>query len=199
MAMEVNFDELNPGTFFPFDEDAETPEAKKEGVTLRVLTQEKLDEIRRKTQKKLSKIAGSPPRHITYYEYKTGGEEEEFMLTWDYCIINWHGVTSKGQQIPCTTENKVKLMKGSPEFSGFILKCSTKLNQAMGLEEEELEKNLSTTQRDTFSMKGNVITAEHFMKLEKKKVSSQMSRLVKLAGLRLCGRIKKLLKHFGFA
>lgn len=138
MAMKINLDNLNPGTFFPFEED--NPE--EGGVTLRVLTAEKLEEIFKKTQIRKAEYKGSPPSRFVFSEYKKGGEEKEFELTWDYCILDWSGVVNAaGEEIPCNSQNKILLMKGSPKFSSFITNCVDKINEAAGIYEEELEKN----------------------------------------------------------
>lgn len=137
MAMKFNLDDLNPGTFFPFDE--EEPE---DGITLRVLNQEVLEKIDKVCRVRKSQIGGNPPSRFTYLDFKPGGEEKQFEMTWDYCIMEWKGVVDNdGKPIPCTTENKVKLMKGSQQFASFVTKCAAKLNEALGVQEETLEGN----------------------------------------------------------
>jgi len=137
MTFKINLEELNPGTFFSFDK--ENPD---EGITLRVLNHEALNEISKKTQIRRSEVKGDPPTRFDYMEYREGGQEKEFALTWDYCIIDWKGVVDQnGNEIPCTSENKVKLMSGSVSFSDFVVKCTRKLNEASINQEKVREGN----------------------------------------------------------
>ena len=138
MAMKINLEEMNPATIFYFDEED------KDGghVALRTLNGEKLEEINKRCRVRKVEVRGTPPTRFETLDFKPGGEEKEFEMTWDYCIVDWKGVVNhEGKEIPCNPENKVKLMKGSPRFSSFITKCARKLNTALDQYEEDLEKN----------------------------------------------------------
>ena len=142
MAMQIDTGNPNPGVTFYFDEND------KEGghIIVRVLNAEKLQEITNRCRQKRVEVKGSPPTRFEYLDYKKGGEDKEFELTWDYCIIDWSQVIDKNKkEIPCTSENKVHLMKQSPQVSGFVMDCVAKVNAAMRLKEEDLEGNLPST------------------------------------------------------
>jgi hypothetical protein len=142
--MQIDLDNMNPGTFFPFDEEDE--EKKKEGVLLRVLTAGILEEITNKCRIKKIEVRGNPAARFEVLEFKKGGEEKEFELTWDYCIMEWSGVIDKlEKEIPCTPENKVALMKDSIQFSTFINEAIRKINVQHKAHEEDLETNLGST------------------------------------------------------
>lgn len=109
--------ELNPGTWFELDGGGQ--------ICVRICAGEDLRAIRRKTVKKR-------------VEYKNGGrfivedtnEDLENELLWDFCIVDWKNLfDAKGNEIPCTTENKVRLMGKSIQFSKFIRDCIDKLTE----------------------------------------------------------------------
>jgi hypothetical protein len=135
--MQVDMKDLNPGVFFPFDEDNE-----KDGITLRVMNTKELERIFLRTQVKKVEVKGNPPSRFTYSEYKKDGEEKEFEMTWDYCIMDWKGVIgADGKEIPCTSTNKVALMSQSHKFSSFVTSCAKKINEESKVYTEELEGN----------------------------------------------------------
>jgi len=136
--MKFSMKDLNPGTWFYFDDS--DPESGK--ICIRVLTSRKLAEIRDKTIK-------------TSYEYKHGQRFENQKpnhglrdeIIWDYCIVNWKDlVNDDDEPIECTTENKLMLMNDHIGFSLFVEGCLDKLNQEAEVLSEYREKNLSSTQ-----------------------------------------------------
>ena len=146
MTMQIDLDNMNPGTFFPFDENPVGEEEKKEGVLLRILTAGKLEEITNRCRTKKIEVKGSPPARFEVFDFKKGGEEKEFELTWDYCIMDWVGVIDKDdKEIPCTPENKILLMKDSIRFSTFINEGIKKINAQFKVYEEDKEINLEDT------------------------------------------------------
>lgn len=62
---------------------------------------------------------------------------------WDRTITDWHFMTPKGEKIPCTAENKGKLMSGSDEFRQWIDECVKGLQPAREERKKELGKNSS--------------------------------------------------------
>ena len=135
--MKLNLKDLNPGTWFKFDE--EDPESG--SICLRVLNAGKLAEIRDETI-------------TTEVEYKSGQRfEYQSMdnsardgIIWDYCIVDWKDLIDDDETpIECTTENKIKLMNGHVGFSMWVEKCLEKLNELNEIHTEYLEKNLSST------------------------------------------------------
>ena len=132
--MRLNLDDLNPGTFFPFDEfDNDSG-----GVTIRLANGEKMEEINKKTTKKKAEYR----RHVRH-EYVVEDEKKRSELLWDYVIIDWKGLIEdkNGVEIPCTTENKIRIMRGSVKFSNFVSLCIEALTTETESIEEGLEKN----------------------------------------------------------
>ena len=132
--MKLNLDDLNPGTFFPFDEFDDDSG----GITIRLANGAKMDEINKKCSKKKTEYR----RHVRH-EYVIEDEKKRSDMLWDYVIMEWNGVTNEktGEEIPCTTENKIMLMRGSVKFSNFVGSCIEKLTEEMEAFEEDLEKN----------------------------------------------------------
>jgi len=128
--MKFDLDNLNPGTFFEFEDDDG-------GVTIRLANSDAMREIDKATvKKKISFHRGQR------YEVDVVDEALRSNMIWDYIIIDWENVTdSNGVDIPCTFENKAKLMRESVKFSSFIASCVEQLTDNMSLYEEELEKN----------------------------------------------------------
>jgi len=130
--MNFNMDDLNPSTRCFFNE--EKPE---EGyVDLRILNQEAHEAINEKVVKKRFDFHN----HVRH-EVKDVNSKMRDELNWDYCITEWDIKDANGQQIPCTIQNKAKLMRGSMEFNIFVSKKIEALNNALLQRAEELEKN----------------------------------------------------------
>ena len=133
--MKLNLENLNPGVFFPFDED---DEESKDGVTIRLANGDILDQINKKCTKKKVEF-----RRGQRYEVIEEDEDRRSTLLWDYVILDWKGLQDDktGEDIPCTKENKVRLMKGSVKFASFVGNIVEKLTEDTDLYNEELEKN----------------------------------------------------------
>jgi len=72
--------------------------------------------------------------------------EMETRLIWDYCIVDWKNVQLDGEDVPCTTENKVKLMKQCLDFAKFVTTCIDELAETnKALEEARLKNSESTS------------------------------------------------------
>ena len=135
--MKLNLKDLNPGTWFKFDE--EDPESG--SICLRVLNAGKLAEIRDKTIKTQVEYRGT-----NRFEYQSMDNAARDRIIWDYCIVDWEGlIDDEEKPIECTTENKISLMNGHVGFSVFIESCLEKLNKLNEIHAEYLEKNLSST------------------------------------------------------
>jgi hypothetical protein len=77
---------------------------------------------------------------IAFYPDLTPEENiKEREETWDYLIQDWVGFADKktGRDIPCTKENKTKLMK-IPVFDRYIARCLQLLSES-GVEEAAKE------------------------------------------------------------
>ena len=140
--MKIDLENPNPGVTFYFN-----GKDKGEGyITLRVLSNEKLEEITNRCRIKRVEVKGNPPTRFEYLDFKTGGEAKEFELTWDYCIADWSQVIdAKDKEIPCTPENKVTLMRSAPKFSSYVLKCIREMSIEKEVHEKELEGNSPST------------------------------------------------------
>lgn len=127
--------ELNPGT--PFEMEGGGV------VYLRVCAGDDLRDIRKKSVKKLKeykKIDGNLQR-LTYEETD---EDLQSQLVWDFCIVKWENLfadEAKTVPIPCTTENKLKLMGRSLVFSKFVGESLQTLRGELEVEEGVTEKN----------------------------------------------------------
>lgn len=130
--MRFDLDDLNPGKKFYLDDD----DQEQGYVCVRVLSPSERNRIARETRREVVKMKrGKPYTTVEIDEDKNG------VMIWDYCISDWLIYDSKNKPIPCTAENKVKLMEGSPRFaklvSGF-LEIAAELDAT---EAEETEKN----------------------------------------------------------
>lgn len=110
-------------------------------VCLRLCSMERMKEIRKATTKKridFKKVDGTPAR----FEYDDVDDDKASLMLWDYCITNWEGIVdSKGNDLPCTAENKFALMHKLRVFQSFVTDGIAKLNAAEEERQEALEKN----------------------------------------------------------
>ncbi len=110
-------------------------------VQLRTLTADILKAIRKQTVKKkvdFKRIDGSPAR----LEYEEINEDLQNELFWEQIIIAWENIfDGKGNEIPCTKENKILLMTRSVKFARFISDSLKTLAEDEQREMEASEKN----------------------------------------------------------
>ncbi len=132
--MKFNLKDLNPGTWFYFD-DSKPDDGK---ISIRVLNSKRLAEIRTGTVK-------------TEVEYRSGNRHEFQVIDhakrdemiWDYCIVDWEKLTDdEDNPIECNTANKIELMNNHIGFSTFVESCLTRLNNDAVTYAEYSEKNL---------------------------------------------------------
>jgi len=127
--------ELNPGVPFTMEGGGI--------IYLRVCAGDDLREIRKKSVKKnkeYKRVDGNLQR-LTYEEVD---EDLQSQLIWDFCIVNWENLFSdaeKTKPIPCTSENKQKLMGKSLVFSKFVGESLQTLRGEEEVKAEEVEKN----------------------------------------------------------
>ena len=136
--MRFNLEDLNPPTWFDHAEDEEAR------ICLRLASGEDMQKVRKQTEKKR-------------VEYKRGerfqvvetDDEKASELTWQLCIVDWEGLyDNEDNPIPCTDENKVKLMIQSPVFSKWVVECLEVLNENHQQTQASAEKNLSSSQSE---------------------------------------------------
>lgn len=129
-----NLDELNDGAWFDFD-DAE--------IKLRAPNNDFLSSVSKECvrEKKLYKKKNRVGDLQLMKETETDDDKLKAMI-WDYTIMEWKNIkTQNGEDIPCTKENKVKLMGGSPKFYHFVDSAVDQLSSDQSKEAEDLEKN----------------------------------------------------------
>lgn len=131
--MQIDIDNLNPGTFFEWNDNSEG------GITLKLCTGEDLKRIRRETEKNQPAIFRRGQRYEL--DPKVDAEKREQMI-WDHSIVNWEGLKdANGNDVVCNLENKIKLMNGSIQFASFVGECLDILTNDMLDKQEEIEKN----------------------------------------------------------
>ncbi len=96
-------------------------------VCLRIADVDVIERIQGQTRKKVSEFAYNPKTRamdrVQYYDQTPTQEKKERELIWDHAIQDWKGILDKeGNEIPCTTENKLRLM-AIPQFARFVGRC----------------------------------------------------------------------------
>lgn len=112
-------------------------------VKIRLADSEQMERIHAQTRKKIYEYVHNPKtrsmERVSSIEQTPEQEKKERELIWDYAIEDWEGILdTKGQPIPCTPENKMKLMN-VPIFARFISRCLQLLSEKT--DKAELEKN----------------------------------------------------------
>ena len=127
--MKFNLNDLNPPAWFEHDSGAR--------ICLRVASAKDLDDIRKKTTTRKREF-----RRGQRFEYEEVNEQKQSELTWQFCIVDWHGLFDHDdKQIECSDENKVLLMQNSPVFSNWVIECLELLNEDNVERVESAEKN----------------------------------------------------------
>jgi len=110
-------------------------------IQLRTLSIEILTDIRKQCIKKVieyKRVDGKAER----FEVEKENTDLSNELFWDYCIVAWEKfIDGKGNEIPCTKENKILLMMRSQKFVRFVSDCLKKLTEDEEARIEGLEKN----------------------------------------------------------
>jgi len=131
--MKFDLENLNPATRFYFDED----DPNGGWIELRPCNGEALADIRKKTE--VQKAEYRRGQRIQYVEADEDAQQSEI---WSYSIVDWGDIVSgDGEQIECTNENKNLLMRGSVLFASKITGFLKQLNENLGLQAEDSEKN----------------------------------------------------------
>jgi hypothetical protein len=133
MATKFNLKDLNPGTWFDFNED----DPKSGRICLRVLNEEAKENIRKTTVKRVETFKKGQ-RFIDY----DVNEKLNSEMTWDYVIVSWERLEDNDDQpIECTVENKSKLMRESIDFARFVGECLEKLSEMTEQRKADAAKN----------------------------------------------------------
>lgn len=114
-------------------------------VRLRIAGADAIDGIRSQTRKTVKEFVLNPKtramERVEYEDQTPEQKKKEGELIWDHAIQEWEGILDKdGNEIPCTTENKVKLMN-IPQFARFVGRCLQIITGANAGAAEEGIKN----------------------------------------------------------
>jgi hypothetical protein len=116
---------------------------KKEWVELRNIPTAQLRKMRKETVRQ--EIEYHRPDNSSEkpfrYEVDKVDDDKLFDAMWDYQIVNWRIVDLDGNEIPCTTENKLLMVGNSKEFADWIVKCLNQLAIDEIKKKEKSEKN----------------------------------------------------------
>lgn len=130
--MKFDFSNLNPGTWFDFDNDKDGGK-----VCLKILSAEDSQKVRDQCIKKENIY-----RDGKQYINENLNEKLFVEMVWDICIVGWENIfDAENKPIPCTKEFKLVLMNKSVKFAEFV---TGKLNLLRELKEgqsKEEEKN----------------------------------------------------------
>jgi len=133
-----DLENLNPSVRFYWEEDGEW-------VDFRLLPPEKAEEFRQavgiKQKAEYRKVSKGPAQRFEYFDVTEQKLKAFSELQIDYQIADWHLIDPKNNKIPCTKENKVKLVNGSPVFSSWMERCLAQMEQDAEMIKEEEEKN----------------------------------------------------------
>jgi len=96
-------------------------------VCLRISDPESIEKIQSQTRKKVAEFVYNPKTRamdrVIYFDQTPAQEQKERELIWNFAITDWKDLLDmKGVSIPCTLENKMKLMN-VPQFARFIGRC----------------------------------------------------------------------------
>jgi len=110
-------------------------------VQLRTLSYDALKKITKQCTKKkvdFKKVEGTPGR----FEYIETDDDLQNELFWDHCIVAWENLfDAKGNEIPCTRENKVLLMVRVEKFAKFVADSLATMGEIEAKQAEVAEKN----------------------------------------------------------
>ena len=153
-TMKFDLNQSSKGEWFPFfgsevkpDGSVQylDPEKNAGKVCLRICDTEALESIQAQTRTKKSEFVRNPVERkmerVTYFDQTPEQMKKEQELIWDHAIIAWENLLDKeGKPIPCTLENKLKLMN-HPQFARFMGRCMEIMTGAAAEAEKVKEKN----------------------------------------------------------
>jgi hypothetical protein len=114
-------------------------------VCLRIADPETIENIQSQTRKAMVEFVLNPKQRamerVKFYDQTPAQEKLERRMIWDHAIKAWEGILDKdGDEIPCTIENKLKLMN-IPVFARFVGRCLQLITGANAQQEEAVGKN----------------------------------------------------------
>lgn len=114
-------------------------------VCLRIADADTLTQIHAQTRKRKSEFVLNPQtrkmERVNYFDQSADQEEKEREMIWDHAIVDWENILdANGAPIPCTLENKLKLLS-IPVFARFIGRCLQLLGEQNAEKQADAEKN----------------------------------------------------------
>lgn len=121
------------------------PEDGAGSVCLRIVDPETIENIHSQTRKRVKEFVHNPKtramERVEYDEQTPAQKKKENEMVWDHAIQDWKGILDKdGNEIPCTLENKLKLMNVS-QFARFVGRCMQIISGSNDRAAEEKVKN----------------------------------------------------------
>lgn len=134
--MKINLKDMNPGVFFVWPGE---PEDSKKGITLRPLSGSISKNINKQSLIS-SKIKFT--KQGQQYKDEVYNEARREQLIADYCVVSWTGLTGEDDKpIPCTAENKNKIMNENPLLMEFVFDKINSITDYEAEKEEAESKN----------------------------------------------------------
>lgn len=133
--MPFNMQDLNPVHKFYYTDSED------EWIELRQTPDAKTQEFRKELgikQKRMREFdKGGKPVYVDTVNFDEDKLTKLSEMINDYSIFNWRLVTDAGEEIPCTSENKKKMLTECPPFANWYEKClKTLKDEQEGLGEE---------------------------------------------------------------
>lgn len=138
--MPWDLQDLNPATRFYWGD------ANEEWVELRIASDEDLRSFRKQLgiREKVEYPVNPATRKVDRVEYLDMNEDKQLAfseLINDFAIAGWKLLDRGGKEIPCTIENKNRMMSGSPLFSRWISDCLSRMRADLEAQLEAERKN----------------------------------------------------------
>lgn len=134
----IDMDNLYPSVWFG--------DAPGKRVCLRLCSPEEIENMREEcTATKKEAVVNPLSRKMEFADSSSFDEGKFKQLLEQHSIVDWDLTDVKGQAIPCTDENKNKLMGFLP-FAKFINECLKELAEQIGTQKEEELKNFESSQ-----------------------------------------------------
>jgi hypothetical protein len=155
--MSFDIDKIGTGEWFPFMDSKINENGEVEWLPVDLESDEKIcfkqlspDRYREIHEKYKGKKTNVPVQNVQsrameivpQYEQTPAQEKAERMEFWDEQIVDWNIKTPSGDAIPCTAENKYKLITGEPRFLRYANKCLQLMISGKDEEVKKQEKNL---------------------------------------------------------
>ena len=136
--MPFDLDNLNPSAKF-FWQDGE-----EEWVELRLAAEADNEAMRKQSgikQKVEYRNEKGQMHRIEFVDADEHKVDRFTALANDFAIVNWCLNSKQGDPIPCTLENKLKMIRNSPQFASWVIACLDKMRDDVSVLEDKETKN----------------------------------------------------------